>query len=199
MAVDAAGNLFIADYANHRVRRVDAVTGVITTVAGTGVPDHNGDGIPATAANLGSPLGVAVDAAGNLFITETGNNRIRKVDAATGMITTVAGTGGPGYSGDGGPAAGAAVGFPRAMAVDAAGNLYIADANNSRIRKVDAATGVITTVAGTGGAGLRRGRRPGHRRRPARARSGWPWTPPATCSSPTNRTTGSGGWTRPPG
>ncbi len=149
VAADTAGNLFIADAGNNRVRRVDAATGVITTVAGTGESDHNGDGIPATAANLGNPIGVAVDAAGNLFIADYGNNRVRRVDTATGFITTVAGTGIGGYGGDGGPAAGASLLSPAAVAVDAVGNLFIADQGNYRVRRVDAVTGVITTVAGS--------------------------------------------------
>jgi sugar lactone lactonase YvrE len=151
VAVDAAGNLFIADTDNQRVRRVDAVTGTITTVAGTGVVGFGvGDGGPAAAAPLTYPHGVAVDAAGNLFIADTGNSRVRRVDAATGVITTVAGTGAFGFGGDGGPATGASLDKPYGVAVDAAGNLFIADTSNHRVRKVDAATGVITTVAGNG-------------------------------------------------
>jgi sugar lactone lactonase YvrE len=150
VAVDAAGNLFVADYGNSRVRRVDAATGVITTLAGTGVEGFGGDGGPATGASLRFPQAVAVDVAGNLFVADTGNDRVRRVDAATGVITTVAGNGLEGYSGDGGPATGAAVDLPSGVAVDAAGNLFIADQANQRVRRVDAATGVITTVAGTG-------------------------------------------------
>ena len=265
VAADAAGNLFIADYGNNRVRRVDAATGVITTVAGTGVSGYGGDGGPATSAALLDPTGVAVDgagnlfiadyaqqphpaggrghrgdhhrgrqrqlglrrgrrpgrrralnfpqqvavdaagqpvrrghgqppgpaggrghrpssrrwpgpawtgtagtaarprpppclpqglavdAAGNLFIADQGNSRIRRVDAATGVITTVAGTGTAGYGGDGGPATDAAlVSGAGGVALDAAGNLFIADGGNNRVRRVDAATGIFTTVAGTG-------------------------------------------------
>ena len=144
------GDLFIADQNNSRIRRVDAATGIITTVAGNGVSGYGGDGGPATSASLYQPTGVAVDAAGNVFITDRGNNRVRKVDAATGVITTVAGTGTNGYSGDGGPATGADLAYPTAVAVDAAGDLFIVDLGNSRIRRVDAATGIITTVAGNG-------------------------------------------------
>ena len=150
VAVDGAGNLFIADTDNHRIRKVDSA-GVITTVAGTGKWGFSGDGGPAVNAMLGVPEGVAVDGAGNLFIADRGNNRIRKVDAS-GTITTIAGSGetgffGGGFSGDGGPAVNAMLGVPEGVAVDGAGNLFIADKGNDRIRKVDAA-GVITTVAG---------------------------------------------------
>ena len=147
VAVDGLGNLYVADYLNHRVRRVDAA-GVITTVAGTDERGYSGDGGPATSAQLGAPRGVAVDGSGNLYIADYGNGRVRKVDAA-GVITTVAGTGQRGYSGDGGPAASAQLGLLRGVAVDGSGNLYIADARNHRVRKVDA-TGAINTVAGTG-------------------------------------------------
>ena len=147
MALDGAGNLYIADYGNHRIRKVDA-TGVITTVAGDGTRGFGGDGGPAVAAQLYFPAGVALDGAGNLYIADTGNRRIRKVDA-TGVITTVAGTGRRGSGGDGGPAVAAQLRAPYGVALDGAGNLYIADTANQRIRKVDAA-GVITTVAGFG-------------------------------------------------
>jgi sugar lactone lactonase YvrE len=150
VAVDAAGNLFIADEFNNRVRRVDATTGVITTVAGNGSSGYAGDGGPATAAALNGPFGVAVDAQGNLYIADTGNNRIRRVDAATGVITTVAGDGTNRFGGDGGPAVNASLSSPRGVAVDAAGNLFLTDTFNSRIRRVDVGTGVITTVAGNG-------------------------------------------------
>ncbi|MDA2933392.1 IPT/TIG domain-containing protein [Acidobacteria bacterium AH-259-D05] len=150
VVVDREGNLFIADRDNHRIRKVDAVTGIITTVAGSGQEDFSGDGGLATAASLDDPQGVAVDAAGNLFIADTDNQRIRKVDAVTGIITTVAGSGQEDFSGDGGLATGATLDDPLGLAVDGAGNLFIADFLNSRIRKVDAVTGIITTVAGTG-------------------------------------------------
>ena len=151
VAVDGAGNLFIADSGNNRIRKVDGA-GIITTVAGGGGRGFSGDGGPATAAALRFPLGVAVDGAGNLFIADSSNNRIRKVDGA-GIITTVAGTGAFGFSGDGGPATDAALGFPEGVAVDGAGNLFIANASSRRIRKVDGA-GTITTVAGTGAFGF---------------------------------------------
>ena len=151
VAVDGSGNLFIADRANHRIRRVDPA-GTITTIAGTGERGYSGDGGPADQARLDSPVGVAVDGAGNLFIADTFNQRIRRVDPA-GIITTIAGTGGFGFSGDGGPADQARLAFPVGVAVDGAGNLFIADEGNHRIRRVDPA-GTITTIAGTGGFGF---------------------------------------------
>jgi hypothetical protein len=156
IAVDSAGHLYLADSANHRIRKVDASTGVITTVAGTGVRGYSGDGGPAVDAQLDEPSGIVVDAAGNLYIadgTTFSRNRIRRVDAATGVITTVAGNGSHGYSGDGGPATSAQFHSLGGMALDRAGNLYIADNYNNRIRMVSAKTGMITTVAGTGTVG----------------------------------------------
>ena len=150
VAIDGAGNLYIADTFNSRVRKVDALTGIITTVAGTGVGGFSGDGGPATQAQFGSPSSVAIDGAGNLYIGEETGHRVRKVDAATGIITTVAGTGVKGFSGDGGPATQAQVRQPTGLAIDGAGNLYIVAPFNFRVRKVDALTGIITTVAGTG-------------------------------------------------
>ena len=151
VAVDGAGNLYIADRDNHRIRRVD-VTGTITTLAGTRERGYSGDGGPAVEAQLFSPEGVAVDGAGNLFIADRDNHRIRRV-GATGTITTIAGTGEPGYSGDGGPAVEAQLSLPKGVAVDGAGNLYIADTFYHRIRRVDA-NGTITTFAGVGERGL---------------------------------------------
>ena len=150
VTVDGAGNLYIADSDNHRIRKVEAFTGTISTIAGTGEQGYSGDGGPATRAQLGYSQGVTVDGAGNLYIADSDNHRIRKVDAATGTINTIAGTGEQGYSGDGGPAARAQLGYPSGVAVDGAGNLYISDFRNNRIRKVDAATGTISTIAGTG-------------------------------------------------
>lgn len=117
-------------------------------MAGTGEFGYNGDGIPATDAQLTAGFGVLVDGSGNLFISEDGNARVRRVDGATGIITTVVGNGSPGFSGDGGPATSAQL---RAVTLDAAGNLFISDYDNSRIRRVDAATGIISTIAGVGG------------------------------------------------
>ena len=146
VAIDATGNLYIADSLNHRVRRVD-LSGIIQTVAGDGTWWDCRDGVPATATCLDRPGAVAVDVAGNLFIVENGNNRVSKVDPA-GTITTVAASIGNGFCGDGGPATAACL-SPRAVAVDAAGNLYIADWYNHRIRRVDL-TGTISTFAGNG-------------------------------------------------
>ena len=152
VAADSAGNVYLTDTQHHRVRKIDAA-GIITTVAGMGVKGIAGDGGPATEAGLWNPRGMALDAAGNLFVAEGGPDRVRKIDAA-GIITTVAGTGwGGGFTGDGGRAAEARLRSPEAVAVDAAGNLYVADAGNYRVRKIDAA-GIITTVAGTGRSGF---------------------------------------------
>src|SRR5205814_249892 len=150
VALDASGNLYIADNVNHRIRKVDAAARIITTVAGNGNPTFAGDGGAATSASVYVPTGVALDASGNLYIADYGNQRIRKVDAATGIITTVAGNGSPAFAGDGGAATSASVYIPTAVTLDASGNLYIADQNTQRVRKVDAATGIITTVAGNG-------------------------------------------------
>jgi uncharacterized protein (TIGR03437 family) len=147
IAVDAAGNLYIADTLNHRVRRVTA-GGIITTVAGNGLRGFAGDGGPATAAFLDEPYGVAVDTAGNLFIADSSNNRIRKV-TTNGAISTLAGNGRYAYAGDGGPATNASLAFPNGVAVDAAGNVYIADTRNARVRKVSP-NGIISTLAGNG-------------------------------------------------
>jgi autotransporter-associated beta strand protein len=153
ITVDDFGNLFIADSSNNRIRRVDADTGIITTVAGNGVAGYNGDGIPATSAKLYGPFDVTADSAGNLFIADVYNARIRRVDAATGIITTVAGTGSSGYNGDGIPATSAKLYGPFDVTVDSAGNLFIADWFNYRVRWVDVASGLITTLAGTGSLG----------------------------------------------
>ena len=155
VTVDYAGNLYIADTNNQRVRRIDAASGVITTVAGNGFPSGNGDGYgtytgdggQASSAGLSLPYAVAFDGTGNMFIPDSANNCIRRVEAATGIITTVAGTGGKsGYKGDGAAATAALLDVPSGVIVDAAGNLYIADTQNSAIRKVSATTGKISTL-----------------------------------------------------
>ena len=148
VAVDSSGNVYIADTSNLRIRKVDTA-GIITTVAGNGNVQAAGDGGPATSASFDRPVAVAVDGVGNLYLAD--GRRIRKVDTA-GIISTVAGTAQLGFTGDGGPAAGSRLSGIQAMAVDRAGNLYIADSNNQRIRKVDT-SGNINTVAGNGAPG----------------------------------------------
>lgn len=151
VAVDSAGNIYIADYANLRIRKV-STSGIITTVAGNGTLGFSGDGGPATNAAFHDPRYLAVDAAGNIYIADRTNHRIRKV-STSGIITTVAGNGTPGFSGDGGPATNAAINYPFGVAVDGAGNIYFADNINHRIRKVNT-SGIITTVAGNGTGGF---------------------------------------------
>lgn len=152
MAVDGQGNLYIADTMNHRVRRVDAATGVITTLAGTGQHRCSGDGGPAVAAALNEPSALVVDDhRGCLYIADQSNNRVRKVDLASGIITTLAGTGQAAYTGDGVPATEAGLAGPSGLALSADGRLYIADTFNGRIRAVDLESGLISTVAGDGG------------------------------------------------
>lgn len=146
MEFDTAGNLLFADRNNNRIRRIEGTTGIITTVAGTGTSGYSGDNGSATAAALSGPFGVAVDSSGNLFIADTRNYRIRKVDSLTGIIKTVAGTGTSGYSGDDGPATAAQLVEPFGVAVDSRGNLFIADVG--RVRRIDGKTGIITTIAG---------------------------------------------------
>ncbi len=152
MAIDAAGNLFLADSNNNRVRRIDANSGLITTFAGNGSSTFSGDGGQATTAGLDFPFYVAFDGAGNLYIAES-DNRVRMVSAVDGSIVTVAGTGGRGDSGDGGPATSAQFNAPYGISVDTNGNLYIMDSVACVVRYVSAATGIITTIAGTGTCG----------------------------------------------
>ncbi|OJJ19187.1 hypothetical protein BKI52_20460 [marine bacterium AO1-C] len=154
VALDASGNLYIADEGNHRVRKVDAATGNISTIAGTGTMGFSGDGGLATAAQLNRPARVMLDATGNVYISDLGNNRIRKIDAGTGNISTIAGTGVAGASGDGSLATAAQLNAPSGLAIDASGNIYIADQGNHRVRKIDAGTGNISTITGTGVAGF---------------------------------------------
>ena len=147
IAVDSSGNLYIADQYNHRIRKVDK-SGIINTVAGDGTYGYSGDGAAATSAKMRYPAGVAVDSSGNLYIADMYNHRIRKV-ATNGIISTVAGSGTAGNSGDGGAAISASLNYPYGIAVDSSGNLYIADTENHSIRKVGT-NGVISTVAGIG-------------------------------------------------
>ena len=145
VAYDSDGNLYIADANNHVIREVSA-SGVISTVAGTGVEGYSGDGAAATAAQLDTPTGVAIDSSGNLYIADSHNHRIRKVSG--GIITTIAGTGTSGFSGDAGAASAAQLALPSGIAVDPSGNVYIADTHNQRIREVS--SGTIHTIAGDG-------------------------------------------------
>jgi mucin-19 len=147
VAVDGAGNVFIGDVFNERIRKITS-NGIITTVAGNGVPGFSGDGGPAVIAQISNPVGLATDTAGNLFIADSNNHRIRMV-TPTGVITTVAGSGDAGFSGDGGPAGSAKLNHPTGVAIDSSGNIFIADSDNNRIRRVDPA-GMISTFAGTG-------------------------------------------------
>jgi sugar lactone lactonase YvrE len=150
LALDATGNLYIADTGNHRIRKLSLTTGIITTIAGTGTQGFSGDDGPATSAAIDSPTGLAIDTAGNLYLADTHNNRIREIAASTGTITTIAGNGSPGFSGDAAAATSAALALPHGLSFDAAGNLYLADTANHRIRRIDALTGIIATVAGDG-------------------------------------------------
>jgi streptogramin lyase len=146
------GALYVCDTHNHRVRRV-AKDGTITTVAGTGARGHSGDGGPATRAELNEPYEVRFDPAGNIVFVEMRGHVVRKVDARTGVISTIAGTGKAGFSGDGGAAARAQLNQPHSIQFDRDGHLYVCDIGNHRVRRVDAKTGVISTFAGTGGKG----------------------------------------------
>jgi sugar lactone lactonase YvrE len=150
ICTDPAGNIYFSDMANSVVRKINAVTGIITTVAGTDTTSgYSGDSGPAIAATLGEPQGICIYA-GNLYITDYTNACIRKVNLATGIISTIAGNGTGGYTGDGGPAVAATLNGPSAICANAAGDLYIADESNFVIRKISAATGIISTIAGTG-------------------------------------------------
>ena len=155
VATDQAGNIYITDSQNHSIRKITLSTGIISTVAGSG-PDHKGfggDNGLATEAHLDTPQGIALDDAGNLFIVDAGNHAVRKVAASTGIITTIAGTGNHGYDGDGGLGTLARLYAPSRVAVDDAGDIYIADQGSHVVRKVSGSTGIITTLAGTGTAG----------------------------------------------
>jgi sugar lactone lactonase YvrE len=151
VAVDADGNVYIADTMNHRIRMVEAATGLIRTIAGTGHPRYSGDGGPAVSAGLQDPAAIVVDGRGSLYIADQSNNRVRAVDLRTGLISTIAGTGTAAYNGDGMPAVEACLAGPSGLALGPDGTLYVADTFNSRIRCVHLETGTIQTVAGDGG------------------------------------------------
>ncbi|MBH0202446.1 MAG: hypothetical protein HP496_09175 [Nitrospira sp.] len=150
VAVDREGNLYIADTMNHRVRMVDAVTGVISTLAGTGQARFSGDGGPADQATLNEPAALAVDDGGRLYIADQSNHRVRMITLKTGVIQTIAGTGIATYDGDGKPAIDTGLAGPSGLAL-VAGRLYIADTFNGRVRCLDLSSGLMTTVAGDGG------------------------------------------------
>ena len=155
VAVDSVGNVYIADTLNNRIRKVNATTQIITTIAGNDiVGGFSGDGGAATSAKLNAPFGLCVDSVGNVYIADTSNNRIRKVNASTQIITTIAGNDiVEGFSGDGGAATSAKLAGPVGVFVDSSFNVYIADTNNQRIRKVNASDQKISTIAGTGATG----------------------------------------------
>ena len=150
LAVGPEGAVYVCSIANHCVRRIDESTGLISSFAGSGKMGYDGDGKPANRALCNEPYEVRFDSAGNLFFVEMQNHLVRRVDAATKLISTVAGNGQPGFSGDGGKAVKARLKQPHSIALDGAGSLYIADIGNHRIRRVDLQTGMIDTVAGTG-------------------------------------------------
>ncbi|MDO8547481.1 MAG: SMP-30/gluconolactonase/LRE family protein [Nitrospirales bacterium] len=151
VAVDSRGTLYIADTFNHRLRIVDAATGLIRTLAGTGAARFSGDGWPADTMALNEPVALVLDEQrGRLYIADLGNYRVRMMELKTGVISTYAGSGVQDYDGDGQPARQAGLTGPSGLALDAAGNLYIADTFCGRVRRVDAATGLISTLAGDG-------------------------------------------------
>ncbi len=159
LAFDPAGRLLVTDRCNHRIRRIDMASGVVTTVAGSDYPSNHsgsggaGDGGPATSAVLDSPDGVAVDPLGNIFIADTNDHKVRRVDAVTGTIDTWAGAGAPGYNGENLNRLEALLHLPRGLSLAPDGDLLIADSENNRVRRVDAQTGFVSTVAGTGNGG----------------------------------------------
>jgi DNA-binding beta-propeller fold protein YncE len=148
---DSDGNLYFSDTFNHRIRRVDARTGNIATCAGSGEAGYSGDGGPATQARFNEPYGIAVDKAGNVYVADRHNHCVRRMDSAAGVITTLAGNGSAGFSGDGGPAARAAMMEPNGLALDPTQRrLFVADVADHRVRVVDLVSGTISTFAGTG-------------------------------------------------
>ncbi len=151
--VDNHENIYFADWGNNKVRRISQATGVITTIVGTGVGAHSGDGGLATAAQVYRPVDVSEDTSGNILVAEQYSHVIRRINSS-GIITTIAGNGVAGYSGDDGPAINASLSKPTGLFVDKNNNIYVAEYNNGTIRKIDAVTGIITTVAGTGVTGF---------------------------------------------
>ena len=148
---DADGNLYFSDTFNHGIRRVDARTEIITTVAGCGEPGYSDDGGPATRARFNEPYGIAVDRNGNIYVADRHNHCVRRIDGASGIVTTFAGNGSSGFGGDDGPASRAVMVEPNGLALDPAQTrLYIADVADHRVRVVDLASGIIWTFAGTG-------------------------------------------------
>ena len=151
VAFDTAGNMFFTDTFNHTIRRVDAATGHITTVAGTGQPGFSGDGGPAIQAQMNQPYGITLDRAGNIYVADRLNQRVRKITARTGHIETFAGTGEKAFAGDNGPAPQAAMREPNGVALDCEKkHLFITDVADNRVRMIDLKTNIITTFAGTG-------------------------------------------------
>jgi hypothetical protein len=148
--VDSLDNIFIADKNNFRIRKVEASTGIINTIAGIGTQGFSGDGGLAINSELNSPSGVSVDNLGNVYIADGGNNRIRKINVSTGIINTIAGTGFASFGGDGGLANMATLNFPYCIFLDGSNNIYFSDRNNKRIRKITSSTNIINTVAGNG-------------------------------------------------
>ncbi|HXB13427.1 MAG TPA: T9SS type A sorting domain-containing protein [Bacteroidia bacterium] len=151
MVSDASGNIYIADYGNNVIRKVNT-SGIISTIAGNGFAGYSGDGGQATTAEMNGPFNVKLDVSGNIYISDLNNNRIRKVDVS-GIITTIAGNGSAGFSGDGGQATAAELFNPTGLAIDGSGNIYIADAANDRVRKINP-SGIISTAAGNGKPGF---------------------------------------------
>jgi sugar lactone lactonase YvrE len=154
LAVDPDGNIYIADYFNNRVRKVTVATGIIDTIAGTGQPAFSGDGGAATDAELHGPYSVAVDRNGNVYVADYFNCRIREISSSNARINTIAGNGTCAFAGDDGPATSASINETFGIALDSQGNLYLADNGNNRVRMIDAAHGIISTVAGNGTVGL---------------------------------------------